>query len=179
MTLIGSFSPKIIQKSDTVPSIPLSELKLGDVWQQTENGLVIKNWQWMVDRWVSDCYQASAVVPNLGSTTVSYVVTVDLSSNLQLKSLNLSYLVAGSLNTATTHRIFRLYRVSATNSVLLAQSNTIGSNVQHNLIIPINLDDILTLNQTLYYRLDVSRVGSPGTTNATARLIYRHWQNHI
>lgn len=177
MALIGSLVSRVTHKSDISPSVFPPDLKNGDVWQQTENGLVIKNWQWLGDRWIGDYCQSNLVATNLGSTTFNSLFSVDLHANLQLKQLEISYLITG-VNDATRYRIFRLYRVSNTATVLIAQANTIGANARQNLIVPINLDDNLTLNQTLYYRLEIARVGSPGVINATARLVYRHWINY-
>lgn len=155
---IGDRFPQNPQKSDRH-----SEIDAG--------GFLKETWVYNGDFWIGKELRSSFnLVKN--SVASSVILSVDKSWDLFLTKLTLDYLVSGK-NDATKYWQFNFYRVDRSYGLTLLKSgNTIAGNYD-SLILPLDLQDRLAFNNTLFYSLDITNIGNPGIITLSGSLGYQ------
>lgn len=152
-------------------SAPEAPPKGDRVVETDATGVVEKEWSYNGSSYVSLPMRSSFNYVNLAAS-ISIILSVDKSYDLLLSNLQIDYAVTGRIG--AKYWKFDLYRVSKNaNKILLKTQNT-SSGDANSLMTPLNLEDKIGTNNTLYYQLEVSPSLGSGTLSCSGDLIYKH-----
>lgn len=153
-------------------SISPEDLTPGSVWQQLDgNGLLIETYQYNGYIWLGKPQKTYFNFSQISDAS-SIILSVDKKTDLFLNNLVLDYLVEGK-NNAGKYWQFHLVRANdSLGFTLLKSANTIEAEYK-SLNLQIELQDRLGFNNTLFYLLQINKIGNPGGLTLSGSLEYQ------
>lgn len=129
------------------------------------------NWIWTGNNWLGN---QESFLFNFTKLNASCNVIIPIKKNqdILVDKLIIDYAINGA-NTNTRYWSFSLFRVSNAYAWTWLKSEDSKSNWFAEKEISVNQQDILSLNNTIYYLLQITRNSNPGNLDISGQFIYR------
>lgn len=167
------------KKLQAVASQFVGEPKIGDRFSQIDaTGQVIEDWIFDGSIWISTSKKSEFNFIDLSSTK-TIILSIDKDHDLLVDSLKIDYSIAELAripNINSNYWSLNLYRTNTALGKTLINSTGRLTDNYGSLTIPINLQDRINLNQTLFYQLEAEETGKQGNLSISGKLNYRFWR---
>lgn len=155
--------------SDRAPYTDLLAKKVGEILKFPNEVNSFENYYWNGNYWLSDKRQTQFNIPEI-TKNINIILPIDRTKNILVQKLYIIFNIANW--TTTKYWDIGLYRVYETNTTAYLGKIETKYNYTGEANLAVNLHDNITTNKTLYYQLQLAKVGGVGNMAIAGHLEY-------